>query len=459
MESNDTSVGVQQWKANNLDQQWKAEKQRKLLEEDRDRLQAELLSQKQAFEQQLQEQRHATEKLLKEEAEIRKAEIRKIKNDILKKVPPLCPPSAAAITPTASTSQFSSRQNPENNGSGKSGLTQPMRGFDLRRLHLSESEDTPWLSDNEEKRSKAELERDNLAHMKGTCMGKKAWLYPDLPWGAPPEAEKKWSTALFLNTWEVLCFVCCLYVAFSVPYNVSFAEKSRRILSQESGIEFDECVFMRPAGQSQDSMLFKFSPMQYVMTIVDVSTDCIFFVDILINFHTAVWELSINLPPERGFKGPPHWILLEDLSEIRKRYFYGEFLSDLLGQIPWQYADCFTEGMPGLKILRVFRLLKMLRLYRLKRMLEGLYRKYPKCKIPITGVELMLTMVIVTHWVSCGWFLVGYPTELPADGWVFAEGIVDENLVQNNEPGSRYFEWITAFYWAMTTMSTIGVCA
>jgi len=132
-------------------------------------------------------------------------------------------------------------------------------------------------------------------------------------------------------------------------------------------------------------------------------------------------------------------------------------VSDLLGQIPWQYADCFVSKEDGgLKIMRVLRLLKMLRLRRVGGMLEAVYRRYPRSKVPMTGIELMMRMVIVTHWVACAWFLVGYPTKLPADGWFFSDGIVDEKLVQLNDPGSRYFEWITAFYWAMTTMSTIG---
>ena len=35
--------------------------------------------------------------------------------------------------------------------------------------------------------------------------------------------------ASFLAIWEALTFLCCLYVAVSVPYNVSFAENQENI--------------------------------------------------------------------------------------------------------------------------------------------------------------------------------------------------------------------------------------
>jgi hypothetical protein len=89
-------------------------------------------------------------------------------------------------------------------------------------------------------------------------------------------------------------------------------------------------------------------------------------------------------------------------------------------------------------------------------MIKALYRKFPKMEIVITGIELLLTMTLVAHWMACVWYHVGYPTSLPADGWVYSEGIVDEELIHATGDGQEYFEWITSFYWAITTMSTIG---
>jgi len=53
----------------------------------------------------------------------------------------------------------------------------------------------------------------------------------------------------------------------------------------------------------------------------------------MLNFHSAVWEISTNLPPEAGHAGPPHWVLIDDLVAIRARYLRGEFATDLIGQV------------------------------------------------------------------------------------------------------------------------------
>lgn len=38
-------------------------------------------------------------------------------------------------------------------------------------------------------------------------------------------------------------------------------------------------------------------------------------------------------------------------------------------------------------------------------------------------------------------------------GWVLSQGMIDGD---GNWTASAYHEWVTAFYWAITTMSTIG---
>eukprot|EP00960_Hanusia_phi_P004823 139802-Hanusia_phi.AAC.3 len=52
-----------------------------------------------------------------------------------------------------------------------------------------------------------------------------AWFYPNLPWGAPPGLNSsRYRGATFLNLWEILTFLCCLYVAGVLPYIVAFVE-------------------------------------------------------------------------------------------------------------------------------------------------------------------------------------------------------------------------------------------
>ena len=262
--------------------------------------------------------------------------------------------------------------------------------------------------------------------MVGGCQAMKVTDGRMLP-PRPPHSSRPARQATFLSVWEVATFVCCLYVAFSVPYNVTFAERQENIILQAGGNVHNDCVFQH---------LFNFPPHKFYMSLMDLMVDVVFYVDIVLNFHSAVWEISTNFPPDAGHTGPPHWVLIDDLAAIQARYFRGEFATDLIGQIPWQYSDCFLEGAPIVKILRLFRLLKLLRLHRLKRMIKALYRKFPKMELGITALELALTMTLVAHWMACIWYSVGYPK-----GWVVNEGIVDE-FAQHLDV-SPYYEWIS----------------
>jgi hypothetical protein len=121
---------------------------------------------------------------------------------------------------------------------------------------------------------------------KGTCCGRKAWLYPEMPWGAPPEVDaRNMHGAAFLAIWEIVTFVCCLYVAWSVPYNVTFAEKQENILKQQGLPVTNDCVFLH---------IHEFPPMKFWMSIMDLVVDLIFYVDIVLNFHSASWEVSTS---------------------------------------------------------------------------------------------------------------------------------------------------------------------
>ncbi|EKX54981.1 hypothetical protein GUITHDRAFT_99627 [Guillardia theta CCMP2712] len=81
-------------------------------------------------------------------------------------------------------------------------------------------------------------------------------------------------------------------------------------------------------------------------------------------------------------------------------------------------------------------------------MIKVLHQKFPKSTFVVTSLELLLTMVLFAHWTSCLWFVVGYP-----NGWVTLQNIVTDG---ERVPNQRFYEWISSFYWAVTTMTTIG---
>jgi hypothetical protein len=64
-------------------------------------------------------------------------------------------------------------------------------------------------------------------------------------------------------------------------------------------------------------------------------------------------------------------------------------------------------------------------------------------------MELLLTLVVAAHWMACVWFFTGYP-----HGWVSRE--FDKTPEMLEGPHFLWVQWISSFYFAITTMSTIG---
>jgi len=282
---------------------------------------------------------------------------------------------------------------------------------------------TPAEREAEELREKREARR--LRYLG------KAWLYPALPWGSSRDQINMKRGRKFLAVWDVLLFICLLYVAIMVPYASGFGPNDD----------------IRAACSFQGDMFFT------IRFIADMFVDVFFITDIFLNFHIARWILILD--------GKPHWELIDNLPEIRIMYLKSDFMIDIVGQIPWQYGVClgFQENMQGVMMLRLLRLLKLFRLNRMYRVINALKRQYPVSKIFLTSFELLLTTVLVAHWICCLWYFVGSSSR----GWVVEEGIYDRDGNRTpkynglgEEEDMMFYEWITALYWAMTTMTTIG---
>ena len=250
----------------------------------------------------------------------------------------------------------------------------------------------------------------------------KAWFYSDLPWCDKPFpgciASSRFIAVL---DWSVL--VSCIYVGVSVPYVVGFSK---------TGLWDDHCLFYNFVG-SEDNM-------HVVFASLDLITDFIFFLDMFALFHTTRWVLVPG--------SAMCWELCDDLAAVRWYYFAGEFKYDCFGQIPWHYLNCiFPQAFSELKALRLFRLLKLLRMRRIRdRIIKLETRLAGHARDLLMVLQLFVFLFLSAQWLACLWFWVGYP-----DGWTVAEGITHPERVDDT-----YFAWVSSFYWAITTMTTIG---
>ncbi|EKX36405.1 hypothetical protein GUITHDRAFT_145771 [Guillardia theta CCMP2712] len=259
---------------------------------------------------------------------------------------------------------------------------------------------------------------DNDKDIEKEEQGRTALFYPDFPWGVEGLSGRKSSIVLIL--FDVLSVLSCLYVAGTVPYVVGFAG-----VIKNAG----QCVFYGTDSETR------------WLAGLDVITDFVFCCDIVLHFYTARWVLISD--------GLQRWVLVDDLQEIRDLYLKNEFIYDAFGQIPWHYIDCIIPSAPQeLKALRLFRLLKLSGMNRLEARVLRLGGDYRSLRFIYPLIKLIVIIMVFAHWMCCLWFWVGFP-----DGWTVNQGIVAGS---SKLPQEAYYEWITAFYWSITTMTTIG---
>mmetsp|Transcript_13610 Transcript_13610/g.33385 ORF Transcript_13610/g.33385 Transcript_13610/m.33385 type:complete len:1256 (+) Transcript_13610:103-3870(+) len=274
------------------------------------------------------------------------------------------------------------------------------------------------------------LKRASIDEDDGGGGGGTAWLYPDLPWGAPPAWRKVHHRGRhFLLLWDVITFLGCIYVSISVPFKLGFMDVAG---------ELNNCPFYPET-----------TPMRLIFSIFDVCTDIVFVTDLILVFHTAKWVISTE--------GKPHWVLVDDLKTLRWMYLKSNFILDFIGILPWQFFACFGTSPSAIRILDLIRLVKLLRLYRIKRVIRIMYVKFPRSVWLVASFELVITMSLVAHWMCCLWYRIGMG-EFGGDpllGWQYSEGIINDDIV-SDVGHSSYTAWISSFYWAITTMSTIG---
>jgi hypothetical protein len=139
-----------------------------------------------------------------------------------------------------------------------------------------------------------------------------------------------------------------------------------------------------------------------------------------------------------------------------------------------------ASGTKAIKILRMLRLAKLLRVFRFKRLIH----RYDDLLRPvINGMKisgLSLAIIFIAHLVGCLWYYAGSGDQIMADGsvkmgwtrhfdgWedcdvhslrsidVLPDGSIAENKTTCMPAASTWNQYLTALYWAATTVTTVG---
>ena len=200
--------------------------------------------------------------------------------------------------------------------------------------------------------------------------------------------------------------------------------------------------------------------------------DAYFLADMALSFFTpfrASWHA----------RDAGNWVT--DRRRIARNYLKGWFAIDLVSILPFDVVSVAIESeeMKKLTIVRVVRLMRLAKLARIMRAGRMLKRWEASITVRYSTIALcnfLFMAVFSAHWIACAWRLVlefeDGETDMngrPRVTWltVYAErtasgagggagvvgGAVGDPQMTKGRPGHL---WVGCFYWAVTTISTIG---
>nr|QQY02443.1 potassium voltage-gated channel protein eag 1 [Cryptocotyle lingua] len=220
----------------------------------------------------------------------------------------------------------------------------------------------------------------------------------------------------FKTTWDWIILVLTGYTAVMVPFNAAFKSKT-----------MDDVSFL----------------------VVDSIVDVIFFIDIVLNFHTT-------------FVGP-NGEVISDATIIRINYLKGWFLVDLLSCLPYDVFNAFQPEATQSTISSLFGALKVVRLLRIGRVTRKLdqYLEYMAASLLL----MIAGFVLLAHWLACVWYTVG-SSDLRAGiyyGWI--PRLLNDvghpkthptNWTSGNIPIPRTMTYVTSLYFTLSLITSIG---
>jgi hypothetical protein len=162
--------------------------------------------------------------------------------------------------------------------------------------------------------------------------------------------------------------------------------------------------------------------------------DALFLIDIGLNFSTSYRSRGVEVI---------------DPAQTRKHYLKTLFGFDLVANLPLSLlmmamGDPMIWGLSSVALFRLVNLLRIIRFFVVLRRWESLSWTNPGY---LRIIKFLGFILLLSHWVSCVWFLGAYSAGFPADSWVVRAGL---------ENASAAHQYIRSLYWTITTMTTVG---
>ncbi|CAM9948823.1 unnamed protein product [Scytosiphon promiscuus] len=141
-------------------------------------------------------------------------------------------------------------------------------------------------------------------------------------------------------------------------------------------------------------------------------------------------------------------IVYEPLS-IARNYSRGLLVFDLIASVPLTILLGVHTFSISNKVTRLARMPQTMRLIRAIKVLSEEAEKTHRKNILLAAynlVKVVLYILLVMHWVACGWHLLADLEDADLS-WIVKDGLEDA-------PASQLY--VTSVYWTVTTLSTVG---
>lgn len=228
----------------------------------------------------------------------------------------------------------------------------------------------------------------------------------------------------FRRSWDINLMLALTYVALCVPFVIGFE------------VQYDKAT---------------------VMYVVDRIVDCFFILDVVFNFFT-------------GYTSHDHATVVMEPGKIARHYTRTWLVFDLVASVPIDLmlmSDGEGAAYRGTKFVRVMKLLRLVKLFRMLRLNRILHRLERKMSIKYglwQVIKFACVVLCLGHWLACAWYLmhtleIGWGDRssmltTPKSTWV--DALAESHGTEPLYHQSRWSQYMTCVYWAMTTMTTIG---
>ena len=172
---------------------------------------------------------------------------------------------------------------------------------------------------------------------------------------------------------------------------------------------------------------------------LDISIDCMFGIDIILNFMTGYYD--------------DQELLVTDVGLIAKNYVRGWFPIDFVSTVPFDLLAEVVLGSSGssafkiIKIIRLLRLLKLARLKKLAKIVNDIEEAINMNAAMVRLLRLLFNIVFVSHMLACMWYAISTLKDYEDNNWVSNYGL---------EGKTFRTKYLASFYWTIATMTAVG---